>query len=688
MGVQGIAPANTKKVTLRWFNSDGYPNIVYAKQNNLYSTLKQNIDDNYADINSSLAKEITNLVFTNDQRWYNGNLTTLSENSRVAADVNYYPVKQGDFFLITNIHKSRYYSYDIISFFDTNKAFISSKNISSGSVSDSLDDVSIFAPADGYVTFCSVYNEDNYPVFSAKTKLAQIYSTLKQDIDNNYTELGVKQLLKINGLTFVENLRLNSDGTTSELSANSNVYCDETYYPVKKGDIFYVENLTPSRYNRVNPFVFYNTEKQVVDTDLQYELMGYEYTEGKEIYLTNTPYTVAKQDGFVRFGKGNNDTYSQENTIFYRNSPIKDEIEKIWNQWPAIDTIAINGDSTAQGLAKYFSSELINGERAIQTINPGPVGSENVRATAARQGGIPCIVMPFTIPAEVTTIATSENIGEPNLDPVVKITSSILFHQTYNTDGTPETPSIQDNSDMSFVGLNNAWFYCYINGVYGRLYTVGGYRYDESGELVVDDSAKTHFFHRETAGDRIAITKPTEVVPADAELWKNCITINLMGTNGGFNNYGDDYITIGSGNTSRERVSDSQAAKNLFDIQKRMSAYSVGKYLIIGYFQPTIITKEFYEEYESLCEHEFGQYFFNARLYLKDYAWTELNITLTEDDKTNMQAGRPPLSLFDSPASPHLTDIAKKALCNQVAIRIHELGWLKRYPKLWDLSKN
>ena len=108
-------------------------------------------------------------------------------------------------------------------------------------------------------------------------------------------------------------------------------------------------------------------------------------------------------------------------------------------------------------------------------------------------------------------------------------------------------------------------------------------------------------------------------------------------------------------------------------------------------YSTSIFNKIFYEEYENLCNREFGSHFFNARLYLKDQAWKDLGITLTDADKANISIGLPPWSLFGDgtgqpSGNPHLTNNANKALANQVALRIAELGWVKSYPTLYDLS--
>lgn len=309
---------------------------------------------------------------------------------------------------------------------------------------------------------------------------------------------------------------------------------------------------------------------------------------------------------------------------------------------PKTKAIVIAGDSTAQGLASQFYAAMLKRPRRVYKM---AVGSENVYATAARMGAIPLLCMPVTIPAEAEAVAVS-------------VTPRPLFKQGYDNNGIPTTPAPQNEYVCpSFVRTEH--FHCSIAGVAGDLYTTDG----------------TTYFVRDTAGDAVTIATPVEVVPAKVERVRNSLLVCLMGTNGGYLNYDADY---NADNSQWGSQTASQRAQNLFDVMKRMFAYMGGDMVVIGFFcgeSQAYFTEAFYEEYESLCEHEFGDKFINTRLWLKDYAWQKMGLTLTDTDKTYMANGYPPVQLFDSGTAIHLSDAANAVFAQYVADRISNLGY-------------
>jgi len=309
---------------------------------------------------------------------------------------------------------------------------------------------------------------------------------------------------------------------------------------------------------------------------------------------------------------------------------------------PQTKPIVICGDSTSQGLASQFDASLLVRPRRVFKMG---VGSENVYATAARMGAIPVLCMPVTIPATATAVDVS-------------VTPRPLFKQTYNADGTPATPAVQ-NQYVVPMFVKTEHFYCTIAGIEGDLYT---------------ENDKTYFL-RTTAGTAKQIKTPVEVVPQQVERVRNSLLVCLMGTNGGFLNYNADYV---ADNDLRGDQTPQQRAANLFDVMKRMFAYMGGEMVVIGFFcgeLPTYYTQAFYERYERLCEQEFGERFINARLWLKDYAWQEMGRTLTATDKTYMQQGFPPVQLFDDNSAIHLSSATNVAFAKYVAERISHLGY-------------
>ena len=311
---------------------------------------------------------------------------------------------------------------------------------------------------------------------------------------------------------------------------------------------------------------------------------------------------------------------------------------------PGTKAIVLCGDSTSQGLGESLEGSMLKNPRRIYRMG---VGSEDVMATAARMGAIPCLVMPVTIPATATAVQVST-------------TPRPLFKQGYDANGVPTTPAVQ-NAFVSSTFAETAHFYCSIAGVEGDLYTnaTDGFTY----------------FLRSSAGSAVTLKEPTEVVPLKVQRVRNSLLVCLMGTNGGFLNYNAQYV---ADNDIRGNQTDEQRAQNLFDVMKRMFAYMGGEMIVIGFFcgeLPTYYTKNFYEKYESLCEHEFGERFINARLWLKDYCWKEMGLTLTATDKQYMAAGYPPVQLFDDGQAVHLKMTTNVYFARYVAERISNLGY-------------
>jgi hypothetical protein len=209
--------------------------------------------------------------------------------------------------------------------------------------------------------------------------------------------------------------------------------------------------------------------------------------------------------------------------------------------------------------------------------------------------------------------------------------------------------------------VETAHFYCSIGGVEGDLYT--------------DNTTGNTYFLRSSAGSAVTLNEPTEVVPLKVQRVRNSLLVCLMGTNGGYLNYNAQYV---ADNDLRGDQTDEQRAQNLFDVMKRMFSYMGGEMIVIGFFcgeLPTYYTKNFYEKYESLCEHEFGERFINARLWLKDYCWKEMGLTLTSTDKQYMVAGYPPVQLFDDNQAVHLKSTTNVYFARYVADRISHIGY-------------
>lgn len=339
-----------------------------------------------------------------------------------------------------------------------------------------------------------------------------------------------------------------------------------------------------------------------------------------------------------------------------------------------VKTIGINGDSTGQGLSEVVNNEQIHNEGVFYK---GSVGGENIFASAARQGSIPLVVEPFTIPKSSTArwSNTSSKIDTKGDDPEITYTPSFLAEAVKDGDTIKQVyPNVYFSETYPF--------YASIAGVDGYIYTLSGYTVNEDGTVTTNGSEKHSYFHRLTPGEEIVLTDTCHTVSKDAELWKTAYNINMMGTNGGFL-YFDDNRLVGT-----QYVTYQQYAKNICDVLSVMDEYCGHKMLIVGMFCECfshIYHKDFYSVYDKLCEERFGTRFYNARNYLMNDAWKDLGITLTEDDKANINNGLAPWSLFGDGkgvkmSNPHLTTGANKVLLQQILNKTWELGWINEKP--------
>ena len=192
------------------------------------------------------------------------------------------------------------------------------------------------------------------------------------------------------------------------------------------------------------------------------------------------------------------------------------------------------------------------------------------------------------------------------------------------------------------------------------------------------------------------VSAPTPLLP-DNERLRYLPTIVLMGTNAGhivYNRQNDIYGVAGTvpwdGDVTK--LSNSNvSAENLVDLYKHIRDYSYvpQKFIAVGYFCPTTLTKEFYEYFESLMLNEFGNNFFNARQYLMESGWKDAGYTLTPADIERINNGMVPLCCFGGEGyeqNPHLTTNANTVLAYRIAQRCRELGIFDFDPVMPELA--
>lgn len=187
--------------------------------------------------------------------------------------------------------------------------------------------------------------------------------------------------------------------------------------------------------------------------------------------------------------------YSSSNTPMMITYPIKENVdtselaERVEElEKPSSKIIDCFGDSLTQGIGGSGNSyplALKNKLGEEWQVNNYGVGGENTFAISGRQGGIPLMVLPVTIPNESVE---------------VEISLISISEETHNLGST-------------LAGVNP----CYINGIEGTLVKRDG----------------KYYFTRTTKGDSVILTNPTILVTDVMKKNNNKnVIIIWMGTNG------------------------------------------------------------------------------------------------------------------------------------------------------------
>lgn len=272
------------------------------------------------------------------------------------------------------------------------------------------------------------------------------------------------------------------------------------------------------------------------------------------------------------------------------------------------------GDSYSKAFP-YVLYGLLDGRKVI---NCG-VGGENTISIASRQGGLPNIVQPFTIPSDETaTEVTIKNIyggecgillqGGSALDP---ITGEYVMTAQINP--------------------------CTIAGVEGTMtYTSGKY-----------------YFARTNSGSSVTVTRPTVLITNAMKKLRSNINVIWIGTNGGFT-------------TSSELIECIEAMINYMrPINK--------KYIVIGIHHLVSTVTETFEMIEKNMAMHFGRRYINQRKYMIEYGLSDAGITPTVEDTTAISQGKIPPSLLSD--NVHYNDKGYNIIANLIAERGKELGY-------------
>lgn len=293
------------------------------------------------------------------------------------------------------------------------------------------------------------------------------------------------------------------------------------------------------------------------------------------------------------------------------------------------ETVNCWGDSLTRGVGvgdsyskafPYVLHGLLDGRKVI---NCG-VGGENTINIASRQGGLPNIVKPFTIPANASKV-------EIELTNIYGDSTGILLQGGSALDPTT-------GKYVMTAQINP----CSINGVEGTL------TYEN----------EKYYFSRSENGESVIVSRPTPLITYAMKSMRDNINIIWIGTNGGFT-------------TSAELI---ECIEAMIDYMSPINK----KYIVIGVHHLVSTVTETFETIEKNMSIHFGRHFINQRKYMLEYGLSDARITPTAEDITAISQGKiPPSLLYDDV---HYNDKGYNIIATLASERGKELGY-------WQLAK-
>lgn len=282
------------------------------------------------------------------------------------------------------------------------------------------------------------------------------------------------------------------------------------------------------------------------------------------------------------------------------------------------------GDSLTRGVgvgdsySKAFPYVLYGLLDGREVINCG-VGGENTINIASRQGGLPNIVKPFTIPANASKV-------EVKLTNIYGGSTGILLQGGSALDPTTD-------QYVMTAQINP----CSINGVEGTLTYENG----------------KYYFSRSENGKTVIVSRPTPLITYAMKSMNDNILIIWIGTNGGFT-------------TSAELI---ECIEAMIDYMSPINK----KYIVIGIHHLVSTVTETFETIEKNMAMHFGRHYINERKYMIEYGLSDAGITPTSEDTTAISEDKiPPSLLYDTV---HYNDKGYNIIANLVAERGKELGY-------------
>lgn len=288
------------------------------------------------------------------------------------------------------------------------------------------------------------------------------------------------------------------------------------------------------------------------------------------------------------------------------------------------ETVNCWGDSLTRGVgvgdsySKAFPYVLYGLLDGREVINCG-VGGENTINIASRQGGLPNIVKPFTIPANASKV-------EVKLTNIYGGSTGILLQSGSALDPTT-------GKYVMTAQINP----CSINGVEGTLTYENG----------------KYYFSRSENGESVIVSRPTPLITYAMKSMRDNINIIWIGTNGGFT-------------TSAELI---ECIEAMIDYMSPINK----KYIVIGIHHLVSTVTEMFETIEKNMAMHFGRHYINERKYMIEYGLSDAGITPTSEDTEAISQGKiPPSLLYDYV---HYNDKGYNIIATLVAERGKELGY-------------
>lgn len=285
------------------------------------------------------------------------------------------------------------------------------------------------------------------------------------------------------------------------------------------------------------------------------------------------------------------------------------------NCWGDSNTLGVGVGSSYSKAFPYVLYGLLDGR---EVINCG-VGGENTINIASRQGGLPNIVKPFTIPSNASKV-------EVKLTNIYGGSTGILLQGGSALDPTT-------GKYVMTAQINP----CSINGVEGTLTYENG----------------KYYFSRSENGESVIVSRPTPLITYAMKSMRDNINIIWIGTNGGFT-------------TSAELI---ECVEAMIDYMSPINK----KYIVIGIHHLVSTVAETFETIEKNMAMHFGRRYINQREYMIEYGLSDAGITPTNEDTAAISQGKiPPSLLYDDV---HYNDKGYNIIANLVVERGKELGY-------------